>query len=619
MILLVKKINLFVPGRLCIFGEHSDWAASYNLNNGYAIATTIEEGIYATCTPANKFIFINENKELTCDMSINKLTEAMNDNEYYTYVFSSAIEVLKKYKVSGIKISITKQTLPIKKGLSSSAAICILTIRAFNQMYDLGMSLKEEMDLAYTSERNAKSKCGRLDQIVALGNETILMEFSANDFKYDKLKIGKDIHIVFADLNGNKNTKKILNDLNNAYQNNNNPLSKGIINYLGKINKKINYEVKEALEKGNIKKIGQLMTESQRMFDKYMLPACKEELCAPKLHEVLSSIKVKEYTYGGKGVGSQGDGSVQFIAKDKSSQEKLKKYLLKKFNMKSYSLTIKENVTIKKAIIPLAGNGTRMYPFTKNIPKAFIPIYKDGMLKPVFLIILEEIIESGIDKIALVINPGQKKIFKDFFTKDSNKYLKNIYQKITFIIQKQQLGLSHAICSCNEFVNNEPVLLVLGDQFFKSNSKINCTKQILLEYQKYQKTIISVCKVSLDDVEKYGIFYGNIFIKNNEFIINKIVEKPEKNYALNNLYINGYYAAFGEYIILPKLFNKMYELTNNSISSGEYPFTEIIDEYIKENESIALIPSGKMYDVGNPKSYLKAMNAFKNNRRENKK
>ena len=143
-----KTIDLFVPGRLCIMGEHSDWAGKYrNVNNkinkGYAIVTGIEEGIYAKATVADKLIIKNNvNKQsFECDMDYDKLKSIAEDGGYWSYIAGVAACVKEQYNIGGIEVIINKVTIPEKKGLSSSAAICVLIARAFNQLYNLHLNI----------------------------------------------------------------------------------------------------------------------------------------------------------------------------------------------------------------------------------------------------------------------------------------------------------------------------------------------------------------------------------------------------------------------------------------------------------------------------------------------
>ena len=147
-----KKITLFVPGRLCLFGEHSDWAGMHRMLNanvmpGYAIVSGVEEGIYATAEKNDKFIVesplpIFEKDSFECEMDTEKLLAVAKQGGFFSYVAGVASYIKDNYSVGGLKITITDMDLPIKSGLSSSAAICVLVARAFNQLYHLKMNTK---------------------------------------------------------------------------------------------------------------------------------------------------------------------------------------------------------------------------------------------------------------------------------------------------------------------------------------------------------------------------------------------------------------------------------------------------------------------------------------------
>ena len=147
-----KGIHLFVPGRLCLFGEHSDWAGMYRsvnsgIEKGMAIVSGVEQGIYATAEKADRFIMTTspgfpEEESWECEMDTAKLLETAQRGGYFSYVAGVASYINDNYSVGGIKITVEKRDLPIKSGLSSSAAICVLVARAFNQLYKLKMNVK---------------------------------------------------------------------------------------------------------------------------------------------------------------------------------------------------------------------------------------------------------------------------------------------------------------------------------------------------------------------------------------------------------------------------------------------------------------------------------------------
>ena len=345
-----KKIDIFVPGRLCLFGEHSDWAGQMQKYNksilpGRALVICTKEGIYATAKISDKIKMrtaIPSGKVLTfnAELNINELGNIARSNSFFSYVAGVSKCLLEKYDIGGIEINCYKMTLPIKKGLASSAAICTLTVRAFNQIYGLNLSIEQEMEIAYLGENETESKCGRLDQACGLGSGIVDMTFSGDKVTVSKLNSKIPLHLVFADLNGIKNTVEILKDLNAAY-----PYPKTVehdrVHYLfGKLNLEIVQAAVCAIKSGNSKMLGNLMAKAQNNFDLLAQPISPKELKSEKLQSLLVDKQISKFIFGGKGVGSQGEGSVQFIAKCKNSQLKLVSYLKNHLKLECFPLSI---------------------------------------------------------------------------------------------------------------------------------------------------------------------------------------------------------------------------------------------------------------------------------------
>ena len=332
----MERTELFVPGRLCILGEHSDWAGVNTLFNseivpGMAIVTGIEQGIHAIIEKSDKFIVESDlacfnGEYFECEMDTDKLRSTAKNGGFFSYVAGVASYINEHYSVGGIKATITKMDLPIKSGLSSSAAICVLITRAFNQLYDLHLNTVGEMNIAYMGELRTPSRCGRLDQACAFGVNPVLMTFEGNDISVKPITIKNDLYWVVSNLNAKKDTIKILADLHSAFPFAKNKIEQNVQEALGKDNKEFVTKAVEYIENGEVDKFGRLMCDYQNNFDNKVAPACSE-LVAPVLHSFLNDENIKPFIYGGKGVGSQGDGSIQFLAKDEKSQTELIKYL----------------------------------------------------------------------------------------------------------------------------------------------------------------------------------------------------------------------------------------------------------------------------------------------------
>jgi len=640
-----KTIDLFVPGRLCLFGEHSDWAGLHRIINadivpGAAIVTGIEQGIYAEAEKNEHFVIKNKSSELSgiwvdfdCPMQNKELRAVAESDSYFSYASGVASYIKDHYSVEGVRITINKMTLPMKKGLSSSAAICVLVARAFNRLYSLNLNIRGEMDIAFKGEQRTRSRCGRLDQACAFGTVPVCMQFNGDDINVERLSVKGNFYWVFADLNAKKNTIKILGDLNKCYPFAETDKEKNVHAALGELNQKIIERAIEYLKNGETAKIGELMTEAQNMFDSMVAPACPSELTAPILHSFLNDERIKLLTYGGKGVGSQGDGAIQFLAKDPLSQDELCKYLEKK-GLLSYKLTIKTRYQIRRAIIPVAGFGTRLYPVTRRVKKEMLPLIdKDGLVKPAILILLEQLVEAGIEEICLVVG-GENDIheYNDFFVnqlpeehlsklpKEMRRYeelIRTIGERISYKIQNSRLGFGHAVSLCSEFCAGEPVLLLLGDTVYTSAKKENCTQQLIEIFETLKKPLIAIHKIPVEQTGHYGILSGVWQDDSHKQLeITDFIEKPDQSYAERNLFMSGinnekeYYAVFGQYILQPEIF----EILNGIISSeqnqsSEINMTDALKFFIRKGLT-GVVLDGVMYDIGNAYAYKETFASY---------
>ena len=636
-----ETIDLFVPGRLCLFGEHSDWAGTSRTVNseitpGCAIVTGTQQGIYARAKRSDMFSVTSEIKELKdgsfeCPMDLDSLSETAHQGGYFSYVAGVASYMCEWYNVGGVSIEITKRDLPVKKGLSSSAAICVLVAQAFNQLYNLNLNTRGIMNIAYWGEQRTPSRCGRVDQACAFGPHPVSMTFDGNEMHVDQIPVKKPLYYVFADLMAKKDTIKILADLNSGYPFARNEKEKTLHEALGEDNIRITTEARKLIKNGDAQGLGHLMTEAQEIFDAKVAPMCPEELKAPVLHSVLNNTTIKQLTYGGKGVGSQGDGTVQFLAKDKKCQDDLIDYMSHSLGLSAYPLTLKPQRAINKAIIPVAGFGTRLYPETRFTKKEMCPIVDlDGLVKPILLVLLEQLDAIGVEEICLIINPDDEEMYRQLLLRPlSRKHyeklpekmrayedkMTRITKKISFVKQYEPKGFGHAVYQAASFTNKEPVLLLLGDTLYRSNTSTPCLKQIVDTYDIYGKSIVALQTVGVKNVSSFGVFSGHWDDKE-ERILNcsEVVEKPTPDYAKEYLMLsrkkeeNVCCAAFGAYVLNEKIFSYLGDAVRNNHTNekGEIDLTEAFRKAIKEKDLIGFLVDGKSFDLGNAAAYQEA-------------
>ena len=638
------KIELFVPGRLCLFGEYTDWAGWHRVLNadlpeGRAIVTGIEQGIHATArrSPNLSISTIDENGkrvEFECEMKLSLLKEKAASGSYFSYICGVAAYICEHYRTEGLDIEVTDCTLPIKKGLSSSAAICVLMARAFNLVYRLHMSINGEMQAAYRGECLTKSRCGRLDQACAYGIRPICITFDGDEIEVAKLKVGKDLYWVFADLQAKKDTIKILADLNRCYPYADNEIQKHVHEALGQDNLKIIDKAICAIEKGDAYWLGQIMKEAQELFDEKVMPACPTELAAPKMHELLNDPEIQKLTYGGKGVGSQGDGTVQFLAKDEKTQKQLLHYLQEVKGLPAYLFQLSSKQKIRKAIVPVAGYGTRMYPATKFIKKGFMPVVDyDGYVKPALLILLEELDQAGLEEFILIIGEGEQEIYQNVFrselteehlgklpkrAQEYERKLSELGRKIRFVVQKEKRGFGHAVYQAKALLEpDEPVLLSLGDHIYHSESGRSCTEQMIALYDRTGELSISIKEIPLKDVVHYGIVKGYFSDeRQTHMIAEDMEEKPSIEYAQDNLGVLGndknyhYYSTFGQYVLTPPVFDLLEKQIEEEKEGNEIQLTQALQDVCRREGMAAVLINGRSYDVGIPEAYKRTVSEF---------
>ena len=622
-------LKLFVPGRLCLFGEHTDWAGHYRTMNadimpGASIVTGIEQGIYAEVERSTIFEMHSDApamadvwRDFSCRMSEKELKRVAKSGTFFSYCAGVASYMLEWYKVGGVRIRITQMTLPMKSGLSSSAAICVLVARAFNLLYNLNLNTLGEMNIAYVGELRTSSRCGRLDQACAFGVKPNLMTFDGDEIEVKSLNVKKTLYWVFADLCAEKDTIRILSDLNKAYPFATTEEEKNLHKALGEWNHDIVKKAAEYMASGDAESLGKLMTSAEAMFDKYVTPM-SPALWAPKLHEVLQDPNIQPWIWGGKGVGSHGDGSSQ--------------------GMKAYPLTLNPVHTVRKAIIPVAGFGTRLYPATRALKKDFFPIpCSDGMVRPVILILLEELVKSGVEEICLVLGSEEERLqYAEFFehqlseehlrklNKEAQEYenhILDIGKRLHYVYQREKRGFGHAVFQAAEFTGGEPVLLLLGDTLYRSQTNKPCALQLIERYERYNQLMVSIHPIPLAEVSRYGILSG-VWEDKDYTILNVSVmhEKPKASYSEEFLGVrnkdgeNEYYSVFGQYILTPDVFAQLEADIMKADEEGdktrEIELTAALEAVRQKSGMIGVRLKGTMYDMGNPNALRNCVRYF---------
>lgn len=637
-------MKLFVPGRICLFGEHSDWAGGYrrmnpSLEMGYALISGTNQGIYAEVEPHPTSLILSavtpsgeELGPIEIPMQPDILLEEAQRGAFWSYIAGVAYQAMTHYQVRGLVINNTRTNLPVKKGLSSSAAISVLTARAFNRIYNLNLTTRGEMELAYQGEITTPSRCGRMDQGAAFGNRPVLMTFDGDRLDTTEVPIKQEMYFVLVDLLADKNTMKILSQLNACYPTAEDPVAEGVHELLGPINRRITHEAIDALQAGDARRIGALMTEAQAHFDRYAIPACPDELTAPLLHKVLSYPAIQPHIWGGKGVGSQGDGSAQLIARSEADQQRVVEIIERELHMPCLKLNLSTEQTVRKAVIPAAGFGTRLFPASKATKKELFPIVdRDGITKPALLLIVEEAFNAGLEEVILIVQEDDKAAFESFFLdavppENFNKlpphfqeYARRLIemgQRVRYVVQYEQEGFGHAIYQAREAVGDEPFLIMLGDHIYRSASEKSCARQLIETYQQHGKSVLGLRLTPEEQVVHFGTATGNWIEPGRLLSITEFAEKPSRDYAQNRLRVSDigddhYLTVFGQYVIHPRIFDYLDDhIRHNFRERGEFQLTSALDQLRRDEGLIGLLVDGEGFDIGQPMNYLNTLRAF---------
>ncbi|NEP18353.1 MAG: NTP transferase domain-containing protein [Leptolyngbya sp. SIO4C1] len=638
-------MQLFVPGRLCLLGEHSDWAGTYCTLNpaiepGYALVAGTRQGLYARAKRhADALIFrpaLNDGSRpdpIRLPLSLTTLLSVAQQGGFASYVAGTAYQLLRRYAIAGLDIDNYRTDLPIQKGLSSSAAVCVLTVRAFNCLYDLRLSRRDEMELAYLGERTTPSQCGRLDQACAFGSRPVLMTFEGEQLVLTPLKLTRPLYLIVVDLGGYKDTQKILRDLHRSYPVAANAQQRQVQRYLGAINAGLVQQAAAALQQGDAQRLGELMTQAQAEFDRALVPACPDQLTAPKLHRLLTHPALQPYCCGGKGVGSQGDGTAQLVARDRDSQARAIALIQQDFpDMQALEVTLMPTAKIKKAVIPAAGFGTRLFPATKAVKKELLPIIdSDGRAKPVILKIVEEAVSAGIEEIGIVVQKDSLAEFQAFFqappspqlwaklspeNQAYSQYLQALGERIAFIFQSAQEGFGHAVFCARDWVNHEPFLLLLGDHVYRSQTAQSCAAQLVDRFEQCDCSVIGLTTMSVDIIHKAGCVTGTWQTPQTLLEISELCEKPSLDYAQANLRVPGlsdseFLGVFGQYALTPAIFEQLeLEISNNLRQRGEFQLTTCLERLRAAEGMLGYRVKGDYFDVGMPQFYQQTLQAF---------
>jgi UTP--glucose-1-phosphate uridylyltransferase len=266
---------------------------------------------------------------------------------------------------------------------------------------------------------------------------------------------------------------------------------------------------------------------------------------------------------------------------------------------------------VRKAVFPAAGLGTRFLPATKAQPKEMLPIVD----KPIIQYGVEEALHSGIRNIIIVTGRGKTAIEDHFDVSFELEYLLESRHKkdllsivhgisdminVSYVRQKEALGLGHAVLRALELVGEEPFSVVLADDVIEAETP--CLRQLLDVYDFFHAPVLAVMEVPRENISSYGSIDAEPVAHNGSrdrvYRIRDLVEKPPADQAPSNL------AIIGRYVLTPEIFDSLQAIDPGS--GGEIQLTDALKHLLRSRPIYAYRFEGTRYDAGDKLGFLKA-------------
>ncbi len=265
---------------------------------------------------------------------------------------------------------------------------------------------------------------------------------------------------------------------------------------------------------------------------------------------------------------------------------------------------------VRKAVIPVAGLGTRFLPATKAVPKELLPIVD----VPAIQVVIEECVAAGIEQVVLITGRGKGAIMdhfdhsyelEDILRQRDKRELMERIDRISSLIrpiavrQKAPRGLGHAVLCAREVIGDEPFVVVLPDDLI--NSERPAVGQLVDQYERYGAGVVALMEVPDSDVNMYGIIAGDRMDERTHRIFT-LVEKPELADAPSNL------AVIGRYVLPPEIFDYL-EKTDED-KRGEIQLTDGLQALAQDRGLVGYQFEGTRHDIGDKLGFLKANIAY---------
>lgn len=290
---------------------------------------------------------------------------------------------------------------------------------------------------------------------------------------------------------------------------------------------------------------------------------------------------------------------------------------------------------IRKAVVPIAGLGTRFFPASHACKKELFPVVgPDGIARALLHYQIIDLVAAGIEEICIIVRPGEEQTVINYLQGPGESYLKRLEQhpnlaqeaanmqafldRISFAVQEHQEGYGHAVYQSKTFAGDEPILLCLGDHLFRG-ARVSCHQQLMRAYGVCDgKSVSAVNRIHAEDLKGYGTIAGRRRHTNPDIIdVSLIIEKPSFEVASKRLRVDGlatgeFLGWFGMHALSPSIFDVLEEMIVKEIrQNGEIQLT-YAQELLRQREGYCAleIKDGKRFDFGVPQDFVKSVAEF---------
>jgi UTP--glucose-1-phosphate uridylyltransferase len=293
-------------------------------------------------------------------------------------------------------------------------------------------------------------------------------------------------------------------------------------------------------------------------------------------------------------------------------------------------------MTVRKAVIPIAGLGTRHFPASHAVKKEMFPVVgADGIARALFHYHLLELEAAGIEEICIIVQPGEDEMVRDYLRGPDENYLKRLEkypallreagqmkkfsERVSFAVQREQEGYGHAVFQTKNFAAGEMVLLGLGDHLFRGKPVSPYRELADMAHVSGGKSVSAVNRISAGELKGYGTIAGTRRAENPRLIdVSLIIEKPAVAVAQEKLHVNDLPAGtwlgwFGMHLLAPSIYEILGEMIrDNTRDNGEFQLTRAQEIQRQREGYLALEMAGaERFDFGVPDDFVRSVQAFR--------